>query len=269
MAGRATGISAKLSLDASPLVSSVSLAGQSLRDLTSQGLKEGAKLNAFMAEYEQKRDKFIKKLSLKPGLTPGGKLNSEWTPPGASSSWGPSSRWMPAPGSSGARAAAAAGAEEHEKAAKSAGKAEGPISRYRDVLRRTGDEAGKTGKASSRFGQGLLQIGYLADDAAYGMRGMMNNISSVALGIGLGSGVAGVLQILGAALQQGMKYWDDWSGATKQAENDAYAAELAQKKLAKSIEQAGEAGRIEAQHMQRRAAAVDMTRAGEEKRHGT
>ena len=101
--------------------------------------------------------------------------------------------------------------------------------------------------SASRFGQGMLQLGYLTDDAAYGMRGIMNNIAPLALGLGAGMGLAGALQILGVALQQGIKYWDDWTGATAKAANETKALAEYEKRVAEAIERANAAGKASGQ----------------------
>lgn len=135
-----------------------------------------------------------------------------------------------------------------------------------DGIKRTGRAMQEGTKASSRFGQGLLQIGYLADDAAYGMRGMMNNIAPVVMGLGAGAGVAGALQILGAALQQGMKYWDEWSGATARAERAARQAQERMERMADSSARAAKEGEKRALLENRHQELMDASSASNQRR---
>jgi hypothetical protein len=44
-------------------------------------------------------------------------------------------------------------------------------------------------------GQGMLQLAQFADDAQYGLRGVMNNIPGLVMGLGAGAGLAGVLSL--------------------------------------------------------------------------
>lgn len=49
--------------------------------------------------------------------------------------------------------------------------------------------------ATRGAGQGLLQLSYFADDAQYGLRGIMNNIPGLLMGLGAGAGLAGVVSL--------------------------------------------------------------------------
>ena len=49
-------------------------------------------------------------------------------------------------------------------------------------------------------GQGLMQLAYFADDAQYGLKGIMNNIPGLVMGMGMTAGVAGAVSIAALAL---------------------------------------------------------------------
>ncbi|MDB6133295.1 MAG: hypothetical protein JWM59_1538 [Verrucomicrobiales bacterium] len=68
-----------------------------------------------------------------------------------------------------------------------------------------GAEAEKT---SGNLGSAAMSIAQLADDAQYGIGGIVNNIPGLVQGLGLGSGVAGVLGIAFVALNQLAKRFD-------------------------------------------------------------
>ncbi len=48
-------------------------------------------------------------------------------------------------------------------------------------------------------GQGMLQVAQFADDMQYGLRGVMNNIPGLLMGLGAGAGLAGVLSLAALA----------------------------------------------------------------------
>ena len=48
-------------------------------------------------------------------------------------------------------------------------------------------------------GTGLLQLAYFADDAQYGMKGILNNIPGIIQGLGMGAGIAGAVSIVSLA----------------------------------------------------------------------
>lgn len=62
-------------------------------------------------------------------------------------------------------------------------------------------DGGKKGGAAG-LAQLLMQLGYVADDAQYGIRGLSNNVTGLAMSMGLGMGAAGAAQILIVALNQ-------------------------------------------------------------------
>ncbi len=47
----------------------------------------------------------------------------------------------------------------------------------------------------NKHSQGLLQVAQLADDAQYGIRGVLNNIPGLVMGFGAGAGVAGAISL--------------------------------------------------------------------------
>lgn len=60
-------------------------------------------------------------------------------------------------------------------------------------LKRVDSAMGRMGKGGG--GQGMLQLAQFADDAQYGIRGILNNIPGVAMGFGASAAAAGALSI--------------------------------------------------------------------------
>lgn len=58
----------------------------------------------------------------------------------------------------------------------------------------------KSQGATRGAGQGLLQIAQTADDAQYGLKGVLNNIPSLIMGLGGGAGIAGVASLAALGL---------------------------------------------------------------------
>jgi len=58
----------------------------------------------------------------------------------------------------------------------------------------------RSGKATRNMGHGLMQVAHAADDAQYGMRGVMNNIPGLVMGLGGSMGIAGAASIAVLAL---------------------------------------------------------------------
>ncbi len=50
--------------------------------------------------------------------------------------------------------------------------------------------------AAKGSGTGLLQLAYFADDAQYGMKGILNNIPGIVQGLGMGAGIAGAISLI-------------------------------------------------------------------------
>jgi hypothetical protein len=61
---------------------------------------------------------------------------------------------------------------------------------------------GQLQKATRGTGQGMLQLAYFADDAQYGIRGVLNNIAPLVMGFGAGAGLAGAISIAALAGSQ-------------------------------------------------------------------
>jgi hypothetical protein len=59
------------------------------------------------------------------------------------------------------------------------------------------------------FGQAVMQAGYAIEDLQYGVGGVLNNIPSLLMGLGLGAGLTGAIQILIVGVTQLYKHWDD------------------------------------------------------------
>lgn len=76
------------------------------------------------------------------------------------------------------------------------------ITKESDKLKTAMGQVGTAaGKSGGGMGYGLLQASQAFDDLQYGVRGVLNNIPGLVLGLGLGPGVAGVLQV-GAILAE-------------------------------------------------------------------
>lgn len=81
------------------------------------------------------------------------------------------------------------------------------IADLRQQLQGAQVSAGSAATGISRLGTGVLQVGYILDDAqqfsysfAAGMRAIGNNIPGLLIGLGLGPGLAGVISIVGTAV---------------------------------------------------------------------
>lgn len=53
----------------------------------------------------------------------------------------------------------------------------------------------QTAKSSMLSGNGMMQLAYFADDAQYGLRGIMNNIPGLVMSLGAGAGLAGAASL--------------------------------------------------------------------------
>lgn len=97
-------------------------------------------------------------------------------------------------------------------------------------------------KTSSANGaMALLQFSRAAQDIQYGMAGAINNAEGLAMALGLGTGVAGVVTVVGVVLQQVITHLDPFG--TKAAEAAAKTKELAEaaQQTAETAEAAAEA----------------------------
>ncbi len=75
-----------------------------------------------------------------------------------------------------------------------------------------GEGAQEAGEGLKISGYGMLQVAQFADDAQYGLRGVMNNIPGLVMGLGGGMGLAGALSV--AVLGFAKLY--DWLGKSFQ-----------------------------------------------------
>ena len=57
-------------------------------------------------------------------------------------------------------------------------------------------ETDKATRSTSQFGQAALSAAFFVDDMQYGIKGVLNNIPMLAMSLGMGGGVAGVVSIL-------------------------------------------------------------------------
>ena len=82
-------------------------------------------------------------------------------------------------------------------------------------LKTLGNTAEEGSKKTSKLGYSLLQVAQFADDAQYGIRGVINNIPGLLMSFGAGAGLAGVITVATIA---GVKLWEvlsDDNGATE------------------------------------------------------
>ncbi|MCF7788612.1 MAG: hypothetical protein K9N47_20990 [Prosthecobacter sp.] len=96
--------------------------------------------------------------------------------------------------------------------------------------------AGMRGYQGS-VGDAALAFAYFADDAQYGLRGIMNNIPQLALMLGLGSGLAGVISVAAVAASF---LWEKFGGA-KEAAKQTEEAKQRTEELTTAINAASEA----------------------------
>lgn len=85
-------------------------------------------------------------------------------------------------------------------------------------------------------GQSALMMAQFADDAQYGLRGIMNNVPGLVMALGGGAGLAGVLSI---GLLAASKLWDAFSGAGEAKEKTDGVKE-AVKRMDLALQQASE-----------------------------
>lgn len=85
------------------------------------------------------------------------------------------------------------------------------------------DGVEKVGKKSKVGADGLLQVAYAADDAQYGIRGILNNIPGLVIGLGGTAGLAGGISIAVLALSQLISMFskaEDGAAALKETSQD-------------------------------------------------
>src|SRR5580698_434277 len=92
--------------------------------------------------------------------------------------------------------------------------------------------------ASYSAGRSLSQLAYAIDDVQYGFNAIVNNIPQIALGLGMGAGIAGVAGIAAVAVNQLYKHWGELTSALQAAWEGGSADRL--KVLADRAEKAAE-----------------------------
>ncbi len=86
------------------------------------------------------------------------------------------------------------------------------------AIRTAGQAATSASKGFQLSGYGMLQMAQFADDAQYGLRGVMNNIPSLVMGLGGGMGLAGALSV---AVLGFSKLYDWYTKDAQEAERKA------------------------------------------------
>lgn len=85
-----------------------------------------------------------------------------------------------------------------------------------DGHKELGQAAAKSSSDVKQSGQGLLQAAYFIDDMQYGVKGILNNIPGLVMGLGMGGGVAGTLSIAAIA---GSQLYDYLKGSKDEAKS--------------------------------------------------
>jgi hypothetical protein len=73
------------------------------------------------------------------------------------------------------------------------------MSQAQATAKKTADSIRGMEPAAKSTGTGLLQLAYFADDAQYGMKGILNNIPGIVQGLGMGAGIAGAISLVALA----------------------------------------------------------------------
>ena len=88
------------------------------------------------------------------------------------------------------------------------------VERLKQVDAQTSRNIAGMGGYKGSVGDAALAFAYFADDAQYGLRGIMNNIPQLALMLGLGSGLAGAISVAAIAVNF---LWEKFGGAKEAA----------------------------------------------------
>ena len=98
-----------------------------------------------------------------------------------------------------------------------------------------------SGRGSGSIGMAALQMAYFADDAQYGIRGIVNNIPQLLMAFGAGTGLTGVVAIAAVAANQLWQRLGAANTGMSDSEKAAEAAAEAQKKLTQELNNQAEA----------------------------
>jgi hypothetical protein len=119
-----------------------------------------------------------------------------------------------------------------------------------------GQTFGKGGSA----GMAMLQFSQLVDDAQYGMRGIVNNIGPLAMSLGRGAGLAGVVTTLAVAAYGVYENWDKivslWDGGATERETERM------RKLTEETQRAKDAAQQQLDAIRKQPGQVAQDRAG-------
>src|SRR4051812_48684462 len=91
------------------------------------------------------------------------------------------------------------------------------MARVKDEIEGLSKAAGNGSSKVAGFGQSALQMGRITQDFAQGgLGGILNNIEGLTMALGMGSGLAGILTIVGVGFltlkPQIMAFWEALSG---------------------------------------------------------
>jgi len=136
------------------------------------------------------------------------------------------------------------------------------IANLTQQLKAAEKQVSEAGGKFAAMSQGLVQLGYAADDAQYGMKGLANNIQPLLMSLGLGAGLAGIIGIVVTATVVLTEKWDRLMSAMGMGRAKTQAEEMDE--LAKATERTVEqTARLE--DYQRRQAAADSLKGGRPK----
>jgi hypothetical protein len=99
------------------------------------------------------------------------------------------------------------------------------------------DAKKKLEKSSTDSGRAMLAFSQAAEDAQYGVGGILNNIPQLLMFLGVGSGLTGVVSLLAVGLSVAVKQLDLFGDATKKTGNEAKKANQEINAEAEALEQ--------------------------------
>lgn len=111
--------------------------------------------------------------------------------------------------------------------------------RWRGVGNSAAIAGGKMDRAAGgtrNFGQAALEGSRALEDLQYGIGGVVNNIPSLVMGLGMGAGVAGAISVVAVGASQLYKNWDAVSAAFGSSTADIKAVKGAIKDLGEAFD---------------------------------
>jgi hypothetical protein len=90
-----------------------------------------------------------------------------------------------------------------------------------NAAKRAGESIERAAGAKRNFGQAALEASRAVEDLQYGISGVINNIPSLVMGLGMSAGVAGALSLVAVAANQVIKNMDGFGPSTEKAAKEA------------------------------------------------